>query len=110
MLGIETTSISSKGQITIPLRIRKAFKIGAGQKFAFSERKDGILLKPVDVSVKDKTETDEWAIGLKQALADVKAGRTTGPMTGEEFLALLNKTAAEGKSKPARSRAKRPRA
>ena len=73
MPGIETTSISSKGQITIPLRIRKTFKIGAGQKFVFSERKDGILLKPVDVSVKDKTETAEWAACVKAGLADLKA-------------------------------------
>lgn len=89
MRPIETTSMSSKGQITIPLRIRKAFKIAEGQQFIFSERKDGILLKPVDVAVTDRTATPAWAAGLKQALADVKAGRVKRFADEKEFLDYL---------------------
>jgi AbrB family looped-hinge helix DNA binding protein len=107
MSGIETTTISSKGQITIPLRIRKTFKIIAGQQFTFSEHKNGILLKPVDVTITDKTQTNEWSVSLQQALADVKAGRVKRFMSSEKFFAYLDELAAEGKPKPARPRAKR---
>jgi AbrB family looped-hinge helix DNA binding protein len=100
MAGItEMTKVSSKGQITIPQGIRHAFRIRAGQTFVFKARKDGILLKPVEVSVSDKTATDAWATGLKAALADVKAGRVSRSMSEKEFFKDLDKLDAEADEK-----------
>lgn len=99
MTQIETTSMSSKGQITIPLRIRKAFKIGAGQKFLFTECREGILLTPVDVTVRDKTASPAWKAGLKQAQADVEAGRVKRFKSEKEFLEFLEKESSASRSR-----------
>ena len=43
-----TAKITSKGQITVPLRIRRALGVGAGDKLAFEERKSGeVVVMPV---------------------------------------------------------------
>lgn len=99
MAGIsETTKITSKGQITIPLQIRNAVNIRRGQSFVFRVRKDGILMKPVNVSVQDMTTTKAWAAGLKASKADLKAGRSTVFMSGEDFLKDLARLSAESKT------------
>ena len=95
--GVETTRISSKGQITIPQGIRSAFRIRGGQTFTFRVRKDGILLKPVDIRIADKTQSRQWADGLKAALADVKAGRVRRFKSDKAFLDHLAKLDAKAK-------------
>lgn len=49
---METSSITAKGQVTIPARIRKALGLKAGAKVAFKMNADAITLVPVldDVS------------------------------------------------------------
>ena len=43
-----TAKITSKGQITVPVRIRRALGVGAGDQLAFKQRKNGeILVMPV---------------------------------------------------------------
>lgn len=100
MAGVaETTKITSKGQITIPLKIRNAVKIRRGQAFVFRVRKDGILMKPVNVTIDDMTKTKFWAESLKSSQADIKAGRSTIFMSDEEFLADLERQIEEGITK-----------
>lgn len=99
MAGItEITKITSKGQITIPLQIRNAVKIRRGQAFAFRIHKDGILMKPVNVSVDDMTDSDVWKEGLRASKADLKAGRSTTFMSTEEFLKHLAQLSEESKA------------
>ena len=43
----ETTTLSSKFQISIPKAIRAAHRWEAGQKFAFLPKSGGVLLVPV---------------------------------------------------------------
>jgi AbrB family looped-hinge helix DNA binding protein len=39
--------ITSKGQITIPSKLRKKFNLEGGKRVLFIETSDGILIKPV---------------------------------------------------------------
>jgi AbrB family looped-hinge helix DNA binding protein len=39
--------ITSKGQITIPSKLRKKFNLESGKRVLFIETSDGILIKPV---------------------------------------------------------------
>lgn len=95
MADIETTKISSKGQITIPQNIRRIFKIKTGQTFTFQARKEGILLKPVDLSVVDLTKSKEWDASLKAGLADLKAGRAQRFDSEEAFMKHLKELEVE---------------
>jgi AbrB family looped-hinge helix DNA binding protein len=44
---METTQLSTKGQIVLPKSIRDAHAWRPGAKFTVEETKDGILLRPV---------------------------------------------------------------
>ncbi len=46
---IELTSLSSKGQIVIPQKIRDAMKLKTGKKFIVLHEKDTIVLKSIEV-------------------------------------------------------------
>jgi AbrB family looped-hinge helix DNA binding protein len=50
-MGRETSEMEAyvtvKGQIVIPIRLRRKFDIRKGTKIVFTEKADGILLKPV---------------------------------------------------------------
>ena len=44
---IETTRLSSKGQVVLPSSIRKAQRWATGTEFAVEETPQGLLLRPV---------------------------------------------------------------
>lgn len=44
---METVTISSKGQIVIPARLRKRMKLKKGRRFIIEEEEEGIILKPL---------------------------------------------------------------
>lgn len=46
---IELTSLSSKGQIVIPQKIRKSMKLRTGKKFIVLHEGDMIILKSLEV-------------------------------------------------------------
>ena len=45
---METSMMTSKGQVVVPSRLRKKYGIKPGLKIAFIEQKDGVLLIPMD--------------------------------------------------------------
>lgn len=45
---METSTITSKGQILIPKRIRTKYGINAGSKILFEETKEGVIIKPLN--------------------------------------------------------------
>ena len=47
MLTVETTKMSSKGQVVIPRWLRKEFEIEEGTRAHVTATPEGILLKPV---------------------------------------------------------------
>ena len=48
METIEVTSLSSKGQVVIPQKIRKTMKLKPGKKFVVIHKDDTIILKTVE--------------------------------------------------------------
>lgn len=60
MTVIETAKITSKGQITIPNRIRKLLHVSAGASLAFGLSKEGVVLLPCKVTVGSPYTSREW--------------------------------------------------
>ena len=53
-MAVDVLSVSSKGQVVLPMEMRKKLSIGAGAKLAVCAIGDMIMLKPIDIP----TETD----------------------------------------------------
>ncbi len=74
----ETAWFTTKGQVVIPLRLRKQFEIEDGTKVVVQATAEGILLKPVTAALikrgrgilkrkpGDKPLADQWAEHKKQ--------------------------------------------
>ncbi len=45
---METSIITSKGQLTIPKRLRTKYGIKTGVKIVFEEASDGVMIKPMN--------------------------------------------------------------
>ncbi len=73
MTIIETARITSKGQVTIPNRIRKILHLEEGASVAFGLSKEGVVLLPCRVTVESPYTPKEWA--KIEKLASVK-GKT----------------------------------
>ena len=75
----ETVRFTTKGQVVIPLRLRKQFDIEDGTKAVVQATPEGILLKPVTAALikrgrgilkrTGKPLTEDWAEHKEQELA-----------------------------------------
>jgi len=50
---MQSTTITTKGQVTIPIAIRKKFNLEPGERVMFSIEDEKIILQPVSVNVED---------------------------------------------------------
>ncbi len=73
MTVLETAKVTSKGQITIPNRIRKLLRLQIGASLAFGLSKEGVLLLPCKVTAESPYTSSEWAKIEKLASAKGKA-------------------------------------
>lgn len=90
--GASAVWFTTKGQVVIPLRLRKQFHIEDGTKAIVEATPDGILLKPVTaVTIRrlrgilkrkpgEKPFAEEWAEHKREEheLEDTKYARSTG--------------------------------
>ena len=60
MTIIETAKITSKGQVTIPHRVRKLLRLEKGSAVAFEITKEGVLLMPCKVTTQSPNSPKEW--------------------------------------------------
>ncbi len=60
MTIIETAKVTTKGQVTIPSRIRKLLHLEEGSSIAFGIGKNGIMLMPCEVTAKSPYTPKEW--------------------------------------------------
>lgn len=60
MTIIDTTKMTSKGQVTIPNRVRKILHLEEGSSVAFTVTKYGIILVPCEVTVSSPYTPKEW--------------------------------------------------
>lgn len=70
MTVLETAKITSKGQVTIPNRIRKLLHVSTGASLAFGLSKEGVVLLPCKVTAESPYSAAEWA--KIERLASVK--------------------------------------
>jgi AbrB family looped-hinge helix DNA binding protein len=74
---METSVVTSKGQIVIPIKIRKRLGITNGTKVAFVESNGKIMIQPLDKDYFDKLAgiLDEKGKMLKSLMEDKKKER-----------------------------------
>ena len=78
-MSIEVLTVSSKGQVVLPVEMRKKLAIGNGTKLAVYASDDVIMLKPISLpSEKDFIEKIEEARDWAMAVDEQK------PEKGEE--------------------------
>jgi AbrB family looped-hinge helix DNA binding protein len=68
--------MGTKGQITLPRRVREALGLKAGDLLETVLTPDGALTRPVELKPKNVDDLEE---ALAEAEADVKAGRVSRP-------------------------------
>jgi AbrB family looped-hinge helix DNA binding protein len=96
------STVTVKGQVTLPVALRKRFGIGRGQKVMFAATKNGILVKPAEVTVRDLTKEPAWRKSLEKSLAQAKAGKGRFFGSTEEFLKDLRKESLKAERRKAR--------
>ena len=72
MTILATAKVTSKGQVTIPNRIRKILKLEEGASVGFAVTKDGVVLLPCRVEARSPYTAKEWAKIEKLASAKGK--------------------------------------
>ena len=72
MTIIETAKVTSKGQVTIPNRIREILHVSTGACIAFGVSKEGVILLPCKVTAESPYTPTEWAKIEKLASAKGK--------------------------------------
>ncbi len=81
-MEIELTRMSSKGQVVIPLALRKRLAIKDGEMLAVSTKDDILVLKKVQNPLEDDLKTlDE----IKEAWKEIEAGKYK-KLASEDFL------------------------
>ena len=60
MTIIHTAKITSKGQVTIPNRIRKILNLKEGASVAFGLSKEGVVLLPCRITAESPYTPKEW--------------------------------------------------
>lgn len=72
MTILETAKITSKGQITIPNRIRKILHLKEGSSIAFGLDKHGVVIMPCKITTESPYTAEEWAKIEKLAAVEGK--------------------------------------
>jgi AbrB family looped-hinge helix DNA binding protein len=60
MTIIDSAKMTTKGQITIPSRIRKLLHLEEGASVAFGLSKEGVVLMPCEVTARSPYTPKEW--------------------------------------------------
>ena len=88
---MEEQLIGADGELRIPAEVLADANLADGTCVSFSVRADGYIL--VHRADRDPDQawfwTEKWQQMEREADEDIAAGRVTGPMTEDEFLAAL---------------------
>lgn len=87
MTVIETAKITSKGQVTIPNRIRKLLRLEEGSEVAFGVSKEGVIMLPCKVTTQSPYSAKEWA--KIEKLASEKGKNFSSPGSAKNHLKEL---------------------
>ncbi len=87
MTIIEATKMTSKGQVTIPNRVRKLLRLEEGSSVAFTVTRHGIVLVPCEITARSPYSPNEWKKIEKLAAEEGKA--FSSPEAAKKHLAGL---------------------
>ena len=87
MTIIETAKVTTKGQVTIPNRVRKILRLEEGSSIAFSLTKDGVLILPCKITAESPYSAAEWA--KIEKLASEKGKASLGTSAAKKHLKSL---------------------
>jgi AbrB family looped-hinge helix DNA binding protein len=87
MTIIETAKITTKGQVTIPNRVRKILHLKEGSSVAFSLTKEGIVILPCKVTAESPYSTAEW--GKIEKMVSEKGKTYADPAAAKRHLKNL---------------------
>lgn len=87
MTIIDTAKITSKGQVTVPNRIRNILHVTEGSSIAFAICRQGIILFPCKVTAESPYTSKEWA--KIEKLASAKGKRYKSVKGAKKYLASL---------------------
>lgn len=90
MLNTYSSTVTSKGQATIPAPIRKKLNIKAGEKLIFEEDGQGVLIKTQTQLVNELYGSLKPKVKVKYS--DRKADRAVEKFVVEEYLKYHGKT------------------
>ncbi|MDY6875686.1 MAG: AbrB/MazE/SpoVT family DNA-binding domain-containing protein [Chloroflexota bacterium] len=99
---METVRVRKKYQITLPIAIREAAGVYEGDFMTAEVRDDRtIVLCPSRLVDADKAffYTPAWQAAEREADEDVRLGRLSEPMSGEEMIAELHRLVTEAETK-----------
>jgi AbrB family looped-hinge helix DNA binding protein len=71
-LKVNTVNFGTKGQVVIPLRLRKEFEIAVGTKAVVESTPDGILLRPITRSYIKSLRGKYRHLPLMETLKEMK--------------------------------------
>ena len=57
---VETATLTSKGQLTVPAPIREIFDLKKGSTVIFKVTDKGVLFMPCEIKAKDSYTQEEW--------------------------------------------------
>ena len=87
------TKVTRNYQVTIPPAARRALKLKVGDFVEATPQRNGVLLRPAKVVTEESFE-QELRRRLQEGLADLKAGRTSGPFkSADDLIAHLHRAA-----------------
>ncbi len=87
MTIIDTTKMTSKGQVTIPNRVRKILQLHKGSSVAFTVTKYGIILVPCEVTAHSPYSPKEWK--KIEKLANEEGKTFSSPDAARKHLSAL---------------------
>lgn len=83
MAELDVITMSSKGQVVIPQKMRKGFQ--EGEKFVIIKADKQFIIKSVEDFDENIEEDLEFARRTEEALERYEQGEFEGPFTVEEF-------------------------
>lgn len=87
MTFIDTTRMTSKGQVTIPNRVRKLLHLHEGSSIAFTVTRHGIILVPCEITARSPYSPKEWK--RIEKLASEEGKTFSNPEAAKRHLAGL---------------------
>lgn len=87
-MPIPVVRVQEKGQVTIPLEIRKKLKLKKGDLVMFVETEQGVVIRPAEVVVSEALDEigrrlEERGIGLEELMDESRKIR--GKLVEEEY-------------------------